>query len=98
MKDVDDKFYARADAHISLSNQQVSEEVSAGQVSASAMYSVARFNAWLSARNWNNQQEMAAAKEEAINYFVKEYRMMLEENMDDYIANFNRYMQVNEQK
>ena len=35
---------------------------------------------------------MAAAKEETIEYFVTEYRKMLDENMDDYINNFRSYM------
>lgn len=42
---------------------------------------------------WSNAEEMTAAKEEAIDYFVTEYRKMLEENMDDYISNFQSYMQ-----
>lgn len=57
------------------------------------MYSTARFNSWVTACGWNNAEEMAAAKEEAIDYFVTEYRKMLEENMDDYINNFQSYMQ-----
>lgn len=56
------------------------------------MYSLARFNAWISASGFNTRKEMSIAKEETINYFVKEYRAMLEENLDDYINNFDEYM------
>ncbi len=98
MQNTDDKFYARADAHIHMSNDQISGEVTKGKVSASMMYAAARFNSWVSACGWNNGQEMAASKEETIEYFVTEYRKMLEENMDDYINNFQAYMQqANEQ-
>ena len=38
---------------------------------------------------------MAAAKDETIKYFVEQYRLMLEENLDDYITNFSTYMAVN---
>jgi hypothetical protein len=38
-------------------------------------------------------EEMKAGKNEAVEYFVSEYRKMLEENMDDYIDNFQDYMQ-----
>mgnify|MGYP000008684246 CR=1 FL=1 len=93
MQNPDDKFYERADAHIHLSNDQISEEITKGKVSASMMYSTARFNSWVTACGWNNAEEMAAAKEEAIDYFITEYRKMLEENMDDYINNFQSYMQ-----
>lgn len=91
MQNPDDKFYDRADAHIRLSNEQISGEITMGKVSTSLMYAAARFNSWVSACGWNNGQEMAASKEETIEYFVTEYRKMLEENMDDYIKNFQAY-------
>lgn len=94
MQEVDDEFYQRADAHIHLSNDQISETIGAGKVSASTMYATARFNAWLSARGWNSEQEMAAAKQETLDYFVAEYRKMLNENLDDYIQNFESYMRL----
>ncbi len=98
MQDVDDEFYDRADAHIHLANDQISEEIGRGKVSASFMYSVARFNAWVSACGWHSSKEMSEARKEAIEYFVNEYRKMLEENMDDYISNFESYMRINEDK
>lgn len=91
MEKVDDNFYNRADEHISLSNKQLESE-SLGKVSASMMYSVARFNAWVSACGWDNGTEMNSAKKETLDYFVNEYRKMLEENLDDYIENFDDYM------
>ena len=92
MKDVDKGFYERADAHIHLSNDQITNEVSRGQVSASMLYSVARFNAWVSANGFQNREDMFVAKEEVLDYFTTEYRKMLEENVDDYITNFDSYM------
>jgi len=37
---------------------------------------------------------MAEEKESVIEYFVDQYRKLLDENMDDYIANFERYMKA----
>lgn len=88
----DDTFFERADSHIHLSNQQISETVSRGKVSASMMYSTARFNAWLSACSQQDSAEMAENKQETIEYFVAEYRKMLEENLNDYIENYEPYM------
>ena len=96
MQNTDDKFYERADAHIQLSNDQISGYVAKGKVSASMMYATARFNSWVSACGWNSAEEMAAAKEETIEYFLTEYRKMLDENMDDYINNFQSYKQVDQ--
>ena len=92
MKEIDEEFYKRADAHIHLSNDQINEKVTIGKVSASNMYATARFNAYVSACGWNSSKEMAKSKQETLDYFVNEYRKMLEENLDDYIENFNSYM------
>ncbi|MDR3159170.1 MAG: DUF3144 domain-containing protein [Zoogloeaceae bacterium] len=91
MQNPDDNFYDRADAHIHLSNSQITEAAAKGKVSASMMYATARFNSWVSACGWNSAEEMASAKEETVEYFVTEYRKMLDENMDDYIHNFQPY-------
>ncbi len=88
----DDTFFERADAHIHLSNQQISDTVSRGKVSASMMYSTARLSAWLSACAQQSSDEMSQNKQETIDYFVAEYRKMLEENLTDYITNFEPYM------
>ncbi len=90
-EDADDKFFERADAHISLSNEQVKESTR-GKVSASMMYATSRFNAWVGASNCDSAEELAAARDEALEYFVKQYREMLQENLDMYIQNFDEYM------
>lgn len=91
-KEADDAFFKRADAHIHLANAQLAE-VGRGKVSASLMYAVARFNAWVSACGFDSASELRAAREEAIEYFVNEYRTMLIENLDQYIENFESFMQ-----
>ena len=54
--------------------------------------STSRFNAWVGACNCESAEELAAAREQAIEYFVKQYREMLTENLDQYIQNFDAYM------
>jgi hypothetical protein len=88
---VDEAFYKRADAHIHLANAQLAE-IGRGKVSASFMYAVARFNAWISACGFESADEMQASRDEAVEYFVNEYRQMLSQNLDDYIANFESYL------
>lgn len=92
MQEVDDNFYNRADDHIHLANDQITEEIGKGKVSASFMYSVARFNAYVSACGFDSKDEIIEAKKETMEYFVEEYKKMLEENLDDYISNFDKYM------
>lgn len=90
MQKPDDAFYDRADAHIHLSNKQLGD-AGAGKVSASMMYATARFNAWLTTRGFKSGESMRSMRDESIEYFVNEYRKMLEEHFEDYISNFDAY-------
>ena len=92
MQNIDDEFYERADQHIQLSNQQITEKIGKGKVSASMLFATSRFNAWIGASGWETAEELANAKQETIEYFLAEYRKMLEENLDEYIENFKEYM------
>lgn len=87
-------FFTRADAHIHLSNEQLVDEPGRGKVSASMMFAVARFNAWVSANGFQSGEDIARGREQTIEYFVTQYRAMLENNLDDYIANFSKYMAI----
>ncbi len=91
----DENFYKRADEHIDLSNKQL-ETIDSDKVSASMMFSVARFNAWLSATGFQSREKMIEGKEQTIEYFVIQYRKMLEDNLNDYIQNYDQYMGVAE--
>jgi hypothetical protein len=90
---LDEKFYDRADAFIHVANAQC-HDIGRGKVSASFLYAAARFNAWISATGFTKSEDMAEKRAETIDYFVEQYREMLKENLDDYIRNFARYMQV----
>ena len=89
---VDKAFFKRADTHIDVANQQITEEISPGKVSASMMFATARFNSWVTAVNSGNVIQMLDNKDDAIEYFVNEYRAMLQQNMDEYCENFDKYM------
>ena len=89
--DTDKEFFERADAYITLANEQATT-VSRGKVSASMMFATARFNAWVSASGTESGEELASVKDEALDYFLSEYRKMLEENLDEYVEHFDKYM------
>jgi len=88
---VDKEFFERADAYIDVANQQATQ-ANRGKVSASMMFATARFNAWVSASGTESGEDLAAVKQEALDYFLEEYRKMLEENLDEYIEHFDKYM------
>ena len=92
MQEVDDEFYERADAHINLANDQITGEIGRGKVSASFMYGMARFSTFVFASNCDTKEEFESEKEGGIDYFVDQYRKMLEEHYDDYLENYDKYM------
>lgn len=93
MSEKDDHFYDRADAHIHLANKHVTEEIGMGKVSASFMFGMSRYAAFVSACGCGNKQDMQSNREQHIQYFVDEFRKAIEDNYDDYIENFAKYME-----
>jgi class 3 adenylate cyclase len=89
--ETDKEFFQRADEYIDVANQQATQ-VNRGKVSASMMFATARFNAWVSASGTESSEDLASVKAEALEDFISEYRKMLEENLDEYIEHFDKYM------
>ena len=88
MSDKNNGFLIRADEHIDLANKQLSDEVTQGEVSASFMYAASRFNAWMAATSFETADDMKAEKEKVVEYFMKEYKLSLEEHIDNHIESY----------
>jgi hypothetical protein len=87
----DPAFWQRVDAVVNLANDQCNP-ASPNDVGASAMYAVARFNAFILAKTTGSPENMAIEKERALDYFSGQFRMMLESNLEDFTVNFEKYM------
>ncbi|MBL8495274.1 MAG: DUF3144 domain-containing protein [Rhodocyclaceae bacterium] len=92
----DPTFFERADSFIHLANEHCAK-VGRGKVSASFMYGCARFQAWNAACWSDTGKEMQAKRAETIKYFVEQYQTILEEHLDEYIANHHKYMKANDE-
>ncbi|GAB6140347.1 hypothetical protein JCM14076_10760 [Methylosoma difficile] len=90
-ENVNEQFLHRADAHIALANEQL-KTVARESVCASFMFGVARFNIWTHACDMQSSEKLAATRNEAIAFFADQYRAMLEQHMEDYVINFDKYM------
>ncbi len=97
-QDLDDKFFERADAHIKLANEHMNQQGNAEMVNTSFLYAAARFNAWISAAGLKNSEEMKAKRADLMRYFVEQYTSMLEENLDNYIENYDLYLGTNKEE
>jgi hypothetical protein len=85
-------FYERATAMIKLANQQNQDPtIKTGEISASFMWAVARYNAWFGSTSFETKEQMQAKKQEMLDYYMERYKEMLDANLDDYIENFDHY-------
>ncbi len=91
---LDEKFFERADAHIALANGHINQQVEPGYVSNSFLFAASRFNAWIAAAGFESGEAMLEKKKELLEYFVGQYTSMLEENLEDYALNYERYMGI----
>ena len=91
----DEKFYERVDTLIALANGYVKAEVHPAFTNNSFMFAASRFNAWVSAAGYENVKDFANEKEKILDFFTEQYKLMLNENLDDYIKNFDSYMGKN---
>ena len=89
--EVDETFWDRADRFINVAND-FCDQIPRGKVSASLLYAAARFNSFVVTASAKSAEEMQNEKNAALEYFVGQYRKMLEENLDDHIQNFEKYM------
>ena len=89
---LDEKFYERADAYINMANKHVQEGTNPGMVSNSLMFASARFNSWTTAVGYPKSEDLAKEKEEIVKFFTEQYSLMLSENIDSYIKNFDEYL------
>ena len=72
-----------ADSFISVANQHA-EQQNKVMVSSAFLYGSARFSAFVTAVQAQELETYEADREEAVEYFVNEFRRMLNENLDNY--------------
>jgi len=88
----DQAFWNRVNALINVANDQC-DSADPNHVTASTMYAAARFNAFIVANSTGSGENMKLEKERALDHFTEQFRLMMAENLDDFIANFDRYME-----
>ena len=84
MSEKTSEFIQRADEHIAIANQQLQRGLTLGEVSASFMYGSARFSTYMTCTSFDSAEDMLAEKNEIIDYFVNEYKLALEEHLNNF--------------
>lgn len=88
---IDEDFFDRADSFIHLANEHIQSQGPA-KIGAAFLFAASRFNAWNCARSFASGELMKEARTEALDSFTSQFRAMLEDNYDDYVANFGRFI------
>ena len=89
-------FYQRADAIIGVANSQLGPDAHSGQVGASLLYAAARYSASVASIGFVKGDDFAKEKDDIVEFYVKQYRQMLSDNLTDYAQNFDKYVQLNQ--
>ncbi len=87
-------FYQRADAIIGVANSQLGDEAHSGQVGASLLYAAARYSASVASIGFIKGDDFAKEKDDIVEFYVKQYRQMLSDNLTDYAQNFDKYINI----
>lgn len=88
-------FYQRADAIIGVANSQLGPNAHSGQVGASLLYAAARYSASVASIGFVKGDDFAKEKDDIVEFYTKQYRQMLSDNLTDYAQNFDKYVQLN---
>lgn len=89
---IDGNFYKRADEIISLANSHIDEKTPPADATNSLMFASSRYCAWIAAMGFKSADEMKIEKEEIVEFFASQYKLMLEENFDNYVENFEQFI------
>lgn len=90
-------FYQRADAIIGVANSQLGPDAHSGQVGASLLYAAARYSASVASIGFVKGDDFAKEKDDIVEFYVKQYRQMLSDNLTDYAQNFDKYVDLNQE-
>ena len=90
-------FYQRADEIIGVANSQLGPNAHSGQVGASLLYAAARYSASVASIGFVKGDDFAKEKDDIVEFYTKQYRQMLSDNLTDYAQNFDKYVQLNKE-
>lgn len=90
-------FYQRADEIIGVANNQLGPNAHSGQVGASLLYAAARYSASVASIGFVKGEDFAKEKDDIVEFYTKQYRQMLSDNLTDYAQNFDKYVQLNKE-
>lgn len=101
--EAEDQFFERADEFIAVANNfadsthQVTHlTAEPGKVSASFMFANARYSVWNAACSYREASDFIKDRQVILDYYMEQFKSMLENNLDEYADNFETYFSKTE--
>ncbi|BFM06513.1 DUF3144 domain-containing protein [Halioxenophilus aromaticivorans] len=86
------QLYDLVDALVELANQATDKALDPGEAHQAMMYATARYGAFIVAASSESKEDYEQDKLDARNFYMDQFRQLLNENFDDYLANFDQYL------
>ncbi len=86
------QLYDLVDALVELANQATDQDLDPGEAHQAMMFAAARYGAFIVAASSESKDDFEQDKLDARNFYMDQFRQLLNENFDDYLANYNDYL------
>mgnify|MGYP001187074484 CR=1 FL=1 len=92
----DEEFWDLADTFIENADNLCELSHDTGNVSAALLFAASRFSAFVVASSAEDSADLELKQDEATDYFVDQFRLMMMENLKDYHQNFDDFFEDDE--
>ena len=92
----DEEFWDLADTFIENADNLCELSHDAGNVSAAMLFAASRVSAFVVASSAKDSADLEMKQDEATDYFVDQFRLMMTENLKDYCENFDDFFEDDE--
>ena len=86
------QIYDLVDAMVELANQATDKSLEPGEAHQAMMFAAARYGAFIVAASSESKEDFEQDKLDARNFYMDQFRQLLNENFDDYLANYKTYL------
>lgn len=88
----DERIFDLADQLVAQANMATDQGLSPGEVHQALMYASARYGAFIVAASSESKADFKEDKLEARNFYLDQFRQLLNDNFDDYLHHYEHYL------
>lgn len=92
-QDKNQQIFDLVDALVERVNQATDDSLTPGDAHQALMFAAARYGAFIVADSSETKADFQQDKLDSRNFYMDQFRQLLNENLDDYLHNFNDYLE-----